>query len=289
MAKSPAHKWGQTIGDFLEFVFEKRLSKFARKHKLYLDTQGSRPARTGKKVSWVDSFQNSHDLDFVLERNGTKNKVGDPVAFIESAWRRYTRHSRNKAQEIQGAILPLVATHKNFAPFIGVVLGGEFTEGALAQLKSLGFNILYFPYKLIVKGFEKFGLDAGTEEDTTEKDFIKKIEQWEVFGEKDKLANYLLKLNSNEVNLFFENFEKAVSRFIVSVSIAPLHGSTSIMPNIEDAINFIENYNNDNGYLAILKYEIVVKYNNGDKIEAIFKTQESAIQFLSSYASPKPK
>lgn len=40
MAQSPAHKWGQIIGDFLEDTFEKELSKFARKHKLYLDTKG---------------------------------------------------------------------------------------------------------------------------------------------------------------------------------------------------------------------------------------------------------
>lgn len=178
MAKSPAHKWGQIMGDFLEEVFANELAKFARKHKLYLDTQGARPARTGKKVSWVDSYENSHDLDFVLERNGTKNKIGEPVAFIESAWRRYTKHSRNKAQEIQGAILPLVAKNKNFAPFVGVMLAGEFTSGALNQLKSLGFQVLYFPYSLILQAFKKFGIDASTEENTTEKDFLDKINTW---------------------------------------------------------------------------------------------------------------
>jgi hypothetical protein len=51
MAKSPSHKWGQIIGDFLEEVFAAELAKFARKHKLYLDAQGERPARKGKKVS----------------------------------------------------------------------------------------------------------------------------------------------------------------------------------------------------------------------------------------------
>lgn len=289
MAQSPAHRWGQIIGEFLEQVFETELSKFARKHKLYLDTQGERPARAGKKVSWIDSFENSHDLDFVLERGGTKNKIGDPVAFIESAWRRYTKHSRNKAQEIQGAILPLVATHKNFAPFMGVMLAGEFTGGALNQLRSLGFNVLYFPYALILKGFIKFDIDASTEENTTEQDFLAKIQQWEDFKEKDKLAKYLLKLNSTEVKLFFENLEKAVSRFIESVSIVPLHGRTLTLNSIEEAINFIKTYNHKSGELEILKYEIVVRYNNNDKVEGIFNTKELAIEFLESYAAPKPK
>ncbi len=274
MAKSPAHRWGQIIGEFLEQVFETELSKFARKHKLYLDTQGERPVRTGKKVSWIDSFENSHDLDFVLERGGTKNKIGDPVAFIECAWRRYTKHSRNKAQEIQGAILPLVATHTNFAPFMGVMHAGEFTSGALTQLKSLGFNVLYFPYDLILEGFSKFDIDASTEENTTEQAFLGKIQQWDNFREKDKLAKHLLKLNFGEVKIFFENLEKAVSRFIESVSVVPLHGVTSTLNTVEEAINFIGTYNQRNGNLEILKYEIVVRYNNNDKVEGIFNTKD---------------
>ncbi len=289
MAQSPAHRWGQIIGAFLEQMFETELSKFARKHKLYLDTQGTRPARAGKKVSWIDSFENSHDLDFVLERGGTKNKIGDPVAFIESAWRRYTKHSRNKAQEIQGAILPLVATHKNFAPFMGVMLAGEFTGGALTQLKSLGFNVLYFPYDLILTGFNQFGIDASTEENTSEQDFLNKINQWDRFQEKDKLAKYLLKLNADEVKVFFENLEKSISRFIESIIIVPLHGLSSTLNSVEEAIDFIENYKRGTGDLEILKYEIVVKYNNSDKVEGIFSTKESVIAFLASYAAPKPK
>ena len=289
MAKSPAHRWGQIIGDFLEGVFATELAKFARKHRLYLDTQGKRPARTGKKVSWIDSFENSHDLDFVLERNGTKNKIGEPVAFIESAWRRYTKHSRNKAQEIQGAILPLVATHKNFAPFMGVMLAGEFTGGALNQLKSLGFQVLYFPYDLILQGFKKFGIDASTEENTTAKDFQNKINKWEKFDRKSNLARHLLRLNKKEVEAFFENLEMSVSRFIESISVLPLHGVSSTLTSVEDAIDFIEKYQTKIRSSPVLKYEIVVRYNNKDKIEGIFNSKESAIEFLESYAAPKPK
>jgi hypothetical protein len=289
MAKSPAHKWGQIIGDFLEEVFAIELAKFARNHKLYLDTQGDRPVRSGRKVSWVDSFENTHDLDFVLERYGTKNKTGEPVAFIESAWRRYTKHSRNKAQEIQGAILPLVATHKNFAPFMGVMLAGEFTSGALNQLKSLGFHVLYFPYDLILEAFKKYGMDASTEENTTEKDFLEKINRWEAFDKKNLLSRYLLRLNKKEVDNFFEKLEKAVSRFIDSISVLPLHGASSTLPTVEDAIEFIENYQTRNGSLPVVKYEIIVRYNNKDKVEGIFNSKNSAIEFLESYAPPKPK
>ena len=175
MAESLSHKFGQLIGDLLELALEPHLQKFAKKHKLYLDKKGVRKARAGKKVTWTDSKENKHDLDFVLERGGTENEIGVPVAFIESAWRRYTKHSRNKAQEIQSAILPLANKYKNSSPFLGVVLAGVFTEGALSQLKSLGFGVLYFPYDSVIKAFSKFGIDASFDEKTAESDFRKKM------------------------------------------------------------------------------------------------------------------
>jgi len=175
MAESLSHKFGQIIGDLLELALEPHLQKFASKHKLYLDKKGVRKARSGKKVTWTDTRENKHDLDFVLERGGTENTIGVPVAFIESAWRRYTKHSRNKAQEIQSAILPLATKYKSSSPFVGVVLAGVFTNGALTQLKSLGFGVLYFPYETVVIALSKFGINAAFEEKTAEADFRKKL------------------------------------------------------------------------------------------------------------------
>jgi hypothetical protein len=104
MAISYSHKFGQVIGDLLEIAVEPHLKDFADKHSLFLDRKGERLTRKGKKLTWIDIKENKHDLDFVLERGGTDSMLGIPVAFIETAWRRYTKHSRNKAQEIQGAI-----------------------------------------------------------------------------------------------------------------------------------------------------------------------------------------
>jgi hypothetical protein len=111
MAEAAGHKFGQFLGDYCEAAIKPLLQEFADRHGLYLDKKGPRPARTGKNLRWIDSFGNAHDLDFVLERGGSPKKIGTPVAFIESAWRRYTKHSRNKAQEIQGAVLPIAQQH----------------------------------------------------------------------------------------------------------------------------------------------------------------------------------
>jgi hypothetical protein len=283
MGESLSHKFGQMIGDLLELAIEPHLQKFAKKNKLFLDKKGERKARSGKKVSWTDDKGNKHDLDFVLERGGTKNKTGIPVAFIESAWRRYTKHSRNKAQEIQSAIIPLTLKYHSSSPFIGVVLAGEFTEGSLNQLKSLGFGVLYFPYDTVVKAFRKFGIDASSQENTPEKEFRKKIDSWNKLPNKQDVAKELLKLNKKNADEFFVSLFSSVSRFIERVIILPLHGHESSVTSINDAIDFIKKYSEDKPKQPIKKYEIIIKYNNTDKIEASFKDKKDAIIFLETY------
>jgi len=283
MAESLAHKFGQIIGELLELAIEPHLQKFAKKNKLFLDKKGHRNARSGKKVSWTDGKGNKHDLDFVLERGGTQNTIGVPVAFIESAWRRYTKHSRNKAQEIQSAIIPLAVKYKSSSPFIGVVLAGIFTEGALNQLKSLDFGVLYFPYDTVVKAFKKSNIDVAFDEKTSESDFRKKIDSWEQLSNKQPIVKELLRLNNIDVKIFFNLLSKSVSRFIERVIILPLHGKESIVTNVTAAIDFIKQYQEDKPKQPIVKYEIIIKYNTTDKIEASFIDKKEAIKFLETY------
>src|SRR5271155_981922 len=176
MAKSPSHQFGQIIGTVLEKALEPMLRKLAQKHGLYLDLKGPRGLRKKrKKITWLDLYGNSHDLDFVLERGGSDDKIGKPVAFIETAWRRYTKHSRNKAQEVQGAVLALAETYSHLRPFLGIVLAGVFTKGSLDQLRSCGFAVAYLSYGAIVGAFAAVGIDASFDEQTTEVEFRTKV------------------------------------------------------------------------------------------------------------------
>src|SRR5262245_54716752 len=135
MAESPSHRFGQIVGDVLESAIRPVLQSVATDLGFYLDGKGERKARgTKRKVAWVDGKGNTHDLDYVFEAGGDADTIGTPQAFIEIAWRRYTKHSRNKAQEIQGAILPLAERYQDYRPFLGVVLGSVFTDGSLNQL-----------------------------------------------------------------------------------------------------------------------------------------------------------
>lgn len=288
MAEAPAHRFGQIIGDVLEAALEPILSDFAKKYGLYLDKKGPRPAREGNLVTWTDHNGNTHDLDFVLERGGTADKRGFPVAFIETAWRRYTKHSRNKAQEIQGALVPLCETHRRCHPLTGVVLAGLFTDGALTQLKSLGFAVAYFPYETVLKAFSAVGIDASYDEKTPDRDFTGKFRRWNALRPlgKKKLGRELTRINAGEIETFIEALRAVTMRTIKSVRILPLHGHLVEWANVEEAIVFIQTYKEKGVPLAIARYEVQIVYVNGDKISGEFEAKDTAIEFLKSYRVP---
>ena len=285
MAQSPSHKFGQIIGDLLEETMKPVLKDFCNKNNLYLDYKHDRYARPGVKVSWRDKYDNKHDLDFVFEKDGSETIRGCPVAFIECAWRRYTKHSRNKAQEIQSAILPLQDTFDHFKPFIGVILAGVFTNGAIDQLKSRGFHVLYFSYEKIQKSFLTLGLDCYFDEKTTEESFKHKINLYEklTLSQKEKLIGELLNNSKKEIDIFASELSIHFSRKISLIKVFTLHGKAFTYENLDDAINFIENYNIANsGSYKFERFEIIVRYSNDDKIEASFYTQNDAIKFLNT-------
>jgi hypothetical protein len=285
MAESPAHRFGQIIGEVLEAAVAPLLSDFAEKHGLYLDMQGDRPCRPGKRCTWLDLNKNKHDLDFVLERGGSEHKLGVPAAFIETAWRRYTKHSRNKAQEIQGAIVPLAETYKNARPFIGVILAGVFTDGALNQLRSLGFCVLHFSYDNVIAAFKDYGISAAFDENTPDAGFKRKVDAYDRLSAPKRagLAKGLLRKQKEDVEQFVEALEKVVSRQIDRITVMPLHGTVQELATVAEAIMFIEGYKESVGQHPIQRYEIRVRYNNGDSIEATFRDKADAVTFLRTY------
>ena len=285
MAQSPAHRFGQIIGEVLENSILPLLEQFANAHGLYLDKHGPRACRRGQKCSWVDLNGNTHDLDFVLERGGSGYTVGTPAAFIETAWRRYTKHSRNKAQEIQGAIEPLAETYNASGPFKGAVLAGVFTAGALSQLKSLGFTVLYFPYESVVAVFRQFGIDASFDEDTPDDEFQGKVGACERLSDMDRtrLAAELLKAHSEDVEKFVQSLFNVISRHIERIVVLALHGKSLEWRTVGEAIDFIERYANTGVEVSVHRYEIEIRYNNGDTIHGNFADKQSAIDFLKTY------
>lgn len=297
MAESLAHRWGQIIGDVFEQFVRDMLLSVAEKHALYLDYKKPRRARVNlggrdlSKVTWRDSYGNRHDLDYVLERGGTEDALGVPVAFIESAWRRYTKHSKNKVQEIEAAVVPIALTFSRHQPFCGAVLAGEFTRSALAQLESKGFSVLHIPYTSILEAFQEVGIDASSADAiTSEVEFRGKIQQWEKLSQPattERFLKVLYRLHATEVAKFHVSLEASLLRGVVSVRLAVLRGHTIECSDVESAITYLieeeKSYRMREDGEQREMYEIVIRFNNGAKIEATFPTRQEAIGFLRTF------
>ncbi|PNK76614.1 hypothetical protein CEQ35_022555 [Yersinia enterocolitica] len=213
MATSPSHKLGQLIGNLLEGMFIPLLQDVANRNNLYLDVVGqSRPSRKGKKINWIDRYGSTHDLDFVIEFGGEDHVVGRPVAFIESAWRRYTKHSKNKVQEIQGAILPIADKYSIECPFLGAILAGEFTAPSLIQLRNSGFTVLYLSYENLVSAFKDVGIDISFVENTSTQDLSEKVHAIESLSQEQLIhvRDILFTQYQKEINVFIKTLEEKI-------------------------------------------------------------------------------
>ena len=287
MAEAAGHKFGQFVGEYCEAAIEPLLQEFADKHGLYLDKKGARPARKGKKLTWVDNYGNGHDLDYVLERGGTPSTIGTPVAFIESAWRRYTKHSKNKAQEITGAVLPIRDRHRFSSPMLGCILIGDYTTPVLEQLRSIGFKVLHLNYRSVQQAFETVGINAWFDETTSEQVHIERKKQWDALSREDqtKVWEKLKELNARNLQDFMLHLERAVRRQISAVRVIPLHGSSKDCVTVQEAIAFVDAYDESSAHGPLVKYEVIIRYDNGDKIDASFEDRATTIEFLQAYGS----
>lgn len=286
MAQSPAHTFGQIIGDVLESAFKVRFQQLASQHSLFFDSKGTRPARAGKKVTWTDALGNSHDLDYVLERGGSATRVGQPVAFIELAYRRYTKHSKNKVQEIESAVASIASRYHRDGVFLGAILAGEFTGRAIKQLQTQGFVVLHIAYREIILAFSKVNIDACYTENTPMDEFETKIEKWKnlTSEQKKSVGEYILEYAGNDVKYFLENLEKAIQRRVESIFILPLYGSSVVLDNVEKAMDFIADYTETSAN-EFSRYEIIIRFTTSSEIRGNFVSKAEALEFLNLYGS----
>ncbi|MEH1859339.1 MAG: DNA methyltransferase [Nostoc sp.] len=161
-----------------------------------------------------------------------------------------------------------------------------FTQGALDQLESKGFKILYLKYENIVKSFTSVGINASFNESTLESEFQNKIEQWKNLSTPDinNIKNQILSLEKYQIDKFINILEKSFTRLVQQVNIIVLHGLCQQAETINNAIEYIQNYSeNQPKFAPAIKYEIDIRYNNGDIIHAMFKNKTEALKFLRTF------
>ncbi len=287
MATSLSHKLGELIGGFFEIAIVRYLEPIVSEKGFYLDYRHPRPARGNQReVIGRDSRGNKHKLDIVVEKGGSETKIGVPKAYIEMAWRRYKKHSKNKVQEIAGAIITLAQTHAKEIPFYAAVLAGEFTNNAIVQLQSQGFFVLYFTYSEICSLFDTVGVSIRWEEDTNEETIQKIIDDLSFvlsdYNDVIKLQKCFYCMYEQQLESLVEALCNSLDTVITEVIVIPIHGVPQICESIEMAVNFIMWYNEKN-VVPILRYEIIVKYNNGEEYTMGCSDKRKAIQFLNQY------
>jgi len=229
MAASDSHLIGQLIGNWLEDyvsqpIISDCISNSQFPQRWYLDQEGPRPARDSEKVRWNDNGGNGHNLDYVIEFEGDEDNIGDPAAFIESAWRSYKKHSKAKAQEIEGAVMPvsassLVSIH---APFLGAIIAGRWTRPSIAQLQSNGFTVLEFTHTEIVSAFNSVGINVDFDEDTQLEELEQILGDLRNVGIRENRSSgeALRRICSEKVSVFSTALIQSLNRTFSSIEVS---------------------------------------------------------------------
>lgn len=170
---SAGHRLGQIVGDWYEQYFAlPLLQKIATDLGLYLDSRFTRRSCRKDKILWRDEEGNSVDYDFVMELDGTDKKLGTPVAFFETFWRRGARHSKDKARDDSGKLLPMKSTYPT-ARVLSIVSAGDFTGPAREFVQSKGVELFYVPKIHIVEAWKAHGVEIDYPDKSTEQEKLK--------------------------------------------------------------------------------------------------------------------
>jgi hypothetical protein len=143
---------------------------------------------------------------------------------------------------------------------------------------------LYFPYETIINAFSKVEIDAQFDEKTSESVFTRKISKWNALSQKERklVEKALIQTKNKELIAFLEALDIVLTRQIKSIFIIPLYGNKYTLSTVEQAVKFLTKYKGEKPG-DIYCFEIIILYNNGNRIDARFNDSKSAIDFLSKY------
>ncbi|MDW8265314.1 MAG: hypothetical protein RMJ52_08270 [Gemmataceae bacterium] len=274
---SAGHKLGQLVGDWFEEFFVLPLLRRVADHlKLYLDCRFcTRKARESDKIIWKDVEGNEVDYDFVMELDGSDEKLGIPVAFFECFWRRGKRHSKDKARDDTGKLLPMRDVYPT-ARFLGIVAGGDFTAPARALVQNRQIDLFYVPKAKIVSAFEKNGLQIDYPDRLPEPEKAKLADAFEsglTPTKKDEAAATLRQL-IGEVSLdtYVDRVRAALGALPQEIRIiAQRESKPQVFDTIKEATSFLEDPKFDFSTL-VENFVNEITYTDGTEFERMLDT-----------------
>ncbi|NMP32557.1 hypothetical protein HII17_13405 [Thalassotalea sp. M1531] len=285
---SSGHKIGQLIGDwFEEELATYLLSRVAKDLNLYLDHRfKNRKCRQGK-IIWKALDGSEVDYDFVLELGGTDDEKGIPLAFFETFWRRRAGHSRDKARDDSGKLLPMGETYPT-ARILGILAAGDFTAPAQEFIKGRGIDLFYIPKTFIYASWAKAGIPMEHGEKASEE-------------EKSKIAEFAVsKINKASKKVIFDNlistigqsvFNSYIDKIKAGIAAIPIEykitsifvGKTVAFTEFQDVVDYIKNsavYKDKDIAEQLYRYEAV--FSDGKIFERLDLTTDEALLLHSS-------
>ena len=73
---------------------------------------------------------------------------------------------------------------------------------------------------------------------------------------------------------------RCLDRRVQSVFVLALSGSSRAFDSIEEAARFVSEYDESISVSGFVRYELNVRYSNGDEIRGAFRRKERSIDFL---------
>ncbi len=181
--------------------------------------------------------------------------------------------------------MPIVDAYKNSVPRKAAVLGGVFTGDSLLQMERHGFKIAYVDLPAIISAFQCVSIDANYGEATTDEAAQKKVDAWEKLpnSSKARVVSAVTAIIAPKMQELKEELVTVIGRRIETVRVLPLHSSAVDRPSVEAAIKFIHSYGQAQGDHPVARYEVQIRYSNGDKLDGQFKDKSEAVNFLETF------
>lgn len=273
---SAGHQLGQLVGDWFEDYFTSPLlMKVAKSLRLYLDHRRQARSCRGDKVLWRDEDDNAVAYDFVMELDGTDDGFGVPVAFFETFWRRGSRHSKDKARDDSGKLMPMKETYPT-AQFAGIVAGGDFTKPAVQLVKSRGIDLLLVPKAKVVAAFGAYGLQIDYPDKVAETQKVQLVTAFQAGFDavaKDRVADELRSMvGEASLDSYVARVKGALGSLPQEIRIAARRtASPASFESIEEATAFLHDPRFDFGG-AIEDYLYEITFADGREFERSVST-----------------
>jgi hypothetical protein len=181
--------------------------------------------------------------------------------------------------------MPLLAQWAQVKPFTGAIVAGQWTSGALTQLRTSGFEVLHIPYDDLVAAFASVGLDISSEESTTDRELQGQVDQIESISgsTRDRLLSAIRGVAPAEWTGFMAALDQSVNRTVSRVLVTPLHGNQLEFDDVAAAVSGLKAYEDPADIPPLDRIVVQIRFTNGDRIEAEFTSTKRAAVFLETF------